>query len=64
MAERVGVILRPAEIPARERGGGASTIPLVSQRVGSKDFLNGITRFGPARRSPNTFTTATRASCC
>ena len=47
MPERVGVILRPTEIPARQRGGGASTIPLVSQRVGSKDFLNGITRFEP-----------------
>jgi putative monooxygenase len=46
-ADRVAVILRPDEIPARERGGGASTIPLVSQRVGAKDFLNGITRFGP-----------------
>ena len=44
MPERVGVILRPTEIPARQRGGGASTIPLVSQRVGSKDFLNGITQ--------------------
>jgi putative monooxygenase len=47
MPERVAVILRPTEIPARQRGGGASTIPLVSQRVGSKDFLNGITRFEP-----------------
>ncbi len=47
MADRGGVVLRPAEITPRERGGGASTIPLVSQLVGSKDFLNGITRFGP-----------------
>jgi putative monooxygenase len=47
MPDRVAVILRPAEIPARQRGGGASTIPLVSQQVGSKVFLNGITRFEP-----------------
>lgn len=47
MADRAGVVLRPAEIPARQRGGGASTIPLVSQRIGAKDFLNGITMFGP-----------------
>jgi putative monooxygenase len=47
MADRTGVVLRPAEIPARQRGGGASTIPLVSQQVGSTNFLNGITMFGP-----------------
>jgi putative monooxygenase len=47
MEDRAAVILRPAEIPARQRGGGASTIPLVSRRVGAKDFLNGITKFGP-----------------
>jgi quercetin dioxygenase-like cupin family protein len=40
-------VLRPAEIPARQRGGGASTIPLVSQQIGAKDFLNGLTMFGP-----------------
>jgi putative monooxygenase len=47
MPDRAAVILRPAEIPARQRGGGASTIPLVSQQVGAKVFLNGITRFEP-----------------
>jgi putative monooxygenase len=47
MAGRTGVVLRPAEIPARQRGGGASTIPLVCQQVGSTNFLNGITMFGP-----------------
>jgi hypothetical protein len=45
--DRPAVILRSAEIPARARGGSASTIPLVSQQVGAKDFLNGITKFGP-----------------
>lgn len=44
---RPAVVLRSAEIAPRERGGGARTIPLVSQQVGAKDFLNGITAFGP-----------------
>jgi hypothetical protein len=38
------VILRPAELPAADRGGGNKTIPLVSGKIGSKQFLNGITR--------------------
>jgi putative monooxygenase len=40
-------ILRPAEIPARERGGGARTIPLVTRKVGATAFINGITVFEP-----------------
>lgn len=47
MADRAAVILRPAEIPARDRGGGARTIPLVSRQVGARDFLNGVTIFEP-----------------
>lgn len=47
MPPPTATILRPAEITARDRGGGASTIPLVSRRVGAKNFLNGITRFAP-----------------
>ncbi|GFG55370.1 cupin [Mycolicibacterium agri] len=47
MSERQATILRPDELPARERGGGASTIPLVSPKVGAREFLNGITKFGP-----------------
>jgi putative monooxygenase len=47
MCDRIGVILRPAEIPARDRGGGARTIPLVTKQVGAKAFLNGVTTFGP-----------------
>jgi putative monooxygenase len=47
MPDRLPVILRPAAIPARDRGGGARTIPLVSQQVGAKDFLNGVTMFEP-----------------
>ncbi|MFC0406837.1 cupin domain-containing protein [Roseomonas elaeocarpi] len=38
-----GVILRPAELPAHERGGGARTIPLVGARHGAQGFMNGIT---------------------
>jgi quercetin dioxygenase-like cupin family protein len=44
---RAAVILRPAEIPARERGGGARTIPLVTRKVGATAFINGITVFEP-----------------
>ena len=36
-------ILRPADLPAIDRGGGNKTIPLVSPRVGSQQMLNGIT---------------------
>ena len=41
------VVLRPSEIPARQRGGGAKTIPLVTRRTGSTSFINGITIFEP-----------------
>ena len=36
---RTATILRPAEITARQRGGGARTLPMVSQQVGAKHFL-------------------------
>ena len=41
------VILRPAELPASDRGGGNKTIPLVSGKIGSKQILNGITSIAP-----------------
>ena len=44
---RPAVILRPSELPVRQRGGGVRTIPLVSQLIGAQDFLNGVTMFGP-----------------
>jgi quercetin dioxygenase-like cupin family protein len=44
---RPAVVLHSADITPRQRGGGAATIPLVSQQVGAKDFLNGITMFSP-----------------
>jgi len=43
---RPAAILRPSEIPARERG-GARTIPLVTRKVGATAFINGITIFEP-----------------
>lgn len=38
-------IFRPDEIVARERGGGAKTIPLVNRACGTTSFINGITIF-------------------
>jgi quercetin dioxygenase-like cupin family protein len=49
---RKAAILRPAEIPARERGGGAKTIPLVTRRTGATSFINGITIFAPNAAIP------------
>ena len=45
-------ILHPASLKAYERGGGARTIPLVSQRLGAQSFINGITEFGPGAQIP------------
>ncbi|WP_396933754.1 cupin domain-containing protein [Mycolicibacterium sp.] len=52
---RTAAILRPSEIEPRQRGGGARTIPLVSRHVGARDFLNGITMFGPGAAIPEHF---------
>lgn len=40
-------ILRPDELPAKNRGGGARTIPLVTAERGANSYLNGITIFQP-----------------
>ncbi|WP_458094617.1 cupin domain-containing protein [Roseomonas sp. WA12] len=40
-------VLRPAERPMADRGGGARTIPLVTPGIGSTQLLNGITIFDP-----------------
>ncbi len=40
-------ILRPSQLPAKDRGNGAVTVPLVTAEVGSTTFLNGITTFAP-----------------
>lgn len=49
---RSPAILRPSQIPARARGGGAKTIPLVTRAVGARDFINGITIFEPNAAIP------------
>lgn len=51
-ADRDAKILRPSEIPARVRGGGVSTIPLVTRAAGSDSFINGITIFPPRAAVP------------
>jgi quercetin dioxygenase-like cupin family protein len=38
-------VLRPASLPAHNRGGGASTVPLVTRSIGARAFLNGTTDF-------------------
>lgn len=49
---RPAVVLHTGDITPRQRGGGARTVPLVSQQVGAKDFLNGITMFAPGSAIP------------
>jgi quercetin dioxygenase-like cupin family protein len=45
-------VLRPDQLPAHERGGGARTIPLVRPGIGATSFINGITEFGPGAQIP------------
>jgi quercetin dioxygenase-like cupin family protein len=45
-------VLRPAEMPTHDRGGGASTTPLVGPSVGAMAFINGITSFAPGTAIP------------
>ena len=45
-------VLKPAQIPAADRGGGNRTIPLVSRGVGSEQMLNGITIIAPGSAIP------------
>ena len=47
-----GAVLRPAEMPATDRGGGAKTIPLVTRKVGSQQMLNGMTIIPPGAAIP------------
>lgn len=47
-----GAILRPSDLPAIARGGGARTIPLVTRRAGSTSLLNGVTEFEPGGAIP------------
>jgi quercetin dioxygenase-like cupin family protein len=43
-------ILRPSDLPSKNRGGGASTVPLVTYSRGATSFLNGITTFEPGAK--------------
>jgi putative monooxygenase len=52
---RTAAILRPTEITPRARVGGARTLPMVTQAVGAKDFLNGVTMFPPGAAIPEHF---------
>ena len=45
-------VLRPAELPSADRGGGNRTIPLVGPGTGSTQMLNGITVIGPGSAIP------------
>lgn len=40
-------VLRPDELPSKNRGGGAQTTPLVTAARGATTYLNGITSFAP-----------------
>jgi len=43
-------VLRPGELKSYDRGGGASTVPLVTAGIGARAFINGITEFGPGAK--------------
>lgn len=43
-------VLRPSQLKSHDRGGGASTTPLVGPAVGATGFINGITSFGPGAK--------------
>lgn len=49
---RRAAVLRPSDIQSHDRGGGASTIPLVGPSVGAAAFINGITTFAPGTKIP------------
>lgn len=50
--ERQPCVLRPSEITAHDRGGGARTTPLVGPSIGAQGFINGITEFAPGAAIP------------
>ena len=49
---RKAAVLCPSQLPTHDRGGGASTTPLVGPSVGAQAFINGITSFAPGTRIP------------
>ena len=40
-------VFRPDELPSKNRGGGARTVPLVTASRGGTTYLNGVTIFEP-----------------
>lgn len=40
-------VLRPANLPSADRGGGNRTIPLVTPALGARQMTNGLTIIGP-----------------
>ena len=45
-------ILDPKVLPAKNRGGGIRTVPLVTSRRGSTSLLNGVTTLDPGAAVP------------
>lgn len=45
-------LLKPESLPRHERGGGASTTPLVTRQVGTTSFISGYTSFGGGAEIP------------
>ena len=45
-------ILKPDTLPAHDRGGGASTVPLVGPALGSERFMTGHTILEPGAEIP------------
>ena len=45
-------LLKPETLPRHERGGGASTTPLVTRAVGTTSFITGYTSFGAGAEIP------------
>ncbi len=58
-----GEVLRPAAITVRQRGGGASTIPLVTRATGSTSFMSGLTMFEPGAAIPRHFHNCEESVC-
>ena len=49
---KTAAILDPGLLPAKDRGGGIRTIPLVTARIGSTSLLNGVTTLDPGAAVP------------
>jgi quercetin dioxygenase-like cupin family protein len=52
MTQAKAAILRPSALPAKDRGGGIRTVPLVTAGIGSTSLLNGVTTLDPGAAVP------------